>query len=342
MKIIPFLLCLLVVFPAFGQDEFRPYEEWNTIAFCAYDTYHPAHYAQSDNNWEILLALRTPMTPKELRTAGIDITASQIMFLNIGGLIEKEGKKWHTVMPIFDESQTEAIRALSREIAEEAYSETRKDWKTFSMALKESKFTDNAYNIVFSYVIDSKIWKQELPAHEDVEKHATWDGAYWAMYDKRPGTFCGTNGYNRKLYQTWTDSLSWWMSVETIGKIISEYDRYGKINDKELLDEVLPWGLADADGNILVPVIAENDPIDTIGDEIVSKLGSCMYRHTSSFMSGYGITNENLAVTILYHEVMWDLMDILQFQGIITKPDILKGTANSRKEDFAKIVYLVK
>lgn len=124
---------LLVSMSVFGQssEKIRPYKDWETTAYCSYDSYHPSQYAKVDNNWELLYILRTPMSIKELKATEIPFTYSQIFLLHIGGLIESKNNVLHTIMPIFNEEQTKSIRALSRSLAQTAFKETENDWAAF-------------------------------------------------------------------------------------------------------------------------------------------------------------------------------------------------------------------
>lgn len=345
MRTIFIAFYLLMSVSVFGQSsQFRPYKDYETVAYCAYDSYHPAQYAKIDNNWEILHALRAPMSLKELSSTGITFTNSQIILLHIGGLIESKNNMLHTVMPIFNEEQTKSIRTLSRSIAQATYMETESKWIAFVKELKKRNLERNAYSLVFSYVLDGKIWGKQLPAHNSLQNNATWNGAFWALYNKRPHISYGTNGYNKMFYQTWSDSLSYWLGNKTIIKFIDEYVQNKIIVSKDLLDKSIEWGLTDKNGNVTIPIINEgsNDLLVAISDEIIAKLTSCLSRYSLSFMKEYQLSNEELAKVILYHEVIWDMMDILVNKEIIAEPNILKGSSNSQKQDFGQIVYMVR
>lgn len=330
----------------FGQtSEIRSYKEWETIAYCTYKSYHPSLYAQADNNWELLIALRTPMTLKELKASGIPFNNSQIILLLIGGLLESKNNVVHTVMPIFSEEQTKSIRTLSKTIAQSAYTDTEKEWVELMKELKTRNLAKNAYSLIFSYVLDGKIWKRQLPSQDSIANHATWNGAFWALYNKRPNSLSyGTNGINKMFYQTWSDSLSYWLGNKTILEFMEEYKQNKKIVSKDLLDKTEKWGLTDDKGNVVIPVINEkgDDTFVQISDEIVAKLASCAGQYSHAFMEKFQLSNENLAKVILYHEVMWDMMDILVNKKIITQPDILKGSNHVKQRDFGQIVYIVK
>ena len=60
------------------------------------------------------------------------------------------------------------------------------------------------------------------------------------------------------------------------------------------------------------------------------------------YSASWKLANENLAKVVLYHEVMWDMLDVLVGEKIITQPDILKGGPNAHKKDFGQIVYIVE
>lgn len=111
-----------------------------------------------------------------------------------------------------------------------------------------------------------------------------------------------------------------------------------------MLDKSVEWGLADKKGYLLIPIIKEDsqDALVRVSDEIVFKLAAFVSRHSSEFMRAYQLSNENLSKVILYHEMMWDMMDILVERGILTEPDILKGSPRAQKADFGQIVYITE
>lgn len=127
-------------------------------------------------------------------------------------------------------------------------------------------------------------------------------------------------------------------------RFTEEYAQNKKIVSKDLLDKSVEYGLADKKGHLIIPIIKEDsqDALVKICDELVVKLASCVNRHSYEFMKAYQLSNENLAKVILYHEIMWDMMDILVERKIITEPDILTGSPRAQKSDFGKIVYIAE
>ena len=83
-------LLLTVSLAANARTPVRPYEEWEATQFVALSGHQPSDYVAPDNNWEILYCLRTPHTPAELRATGVGCTDSQLMLLEVGGLIAEQ------------------------------------------------------------------------------------------------------------------------------------------------------------------------------------------------------------------------------------------------------------
>ena len=72
-----------------AQTPVRPYNQWEATQFIAVNGHQPEDYVMPDNNWEILYNLRTPHTQAELREMGVKCTDSQLLLLEVGGLISK-------------------------------------------------------------------------------------------------------------------------------------------------------------------------------------------------------------------------------------------------------------
>lgn len=138
-----------MAFEISAQTEIRPYQEWNETAFVSLKGHQPANYVRPDNNWDILYTLRTPYTQAELNAMGIPCTKSQLMLLEIGGLIQKEGKKWHSAVPIFDKKQTDGLRAYSKQVADKIYALTKLDFQSLMEEIGCMGFKDNTASLIF-------------------------------------------------------------------------------------------------------------------------------------------------------------------------------------------------
>ena len=81
--IITVLAVIAASVSAYSQPKggLRPYSEWEATQFVALTGHQPSDYVTTDNNWEIVYALRNPMTASELRNSGITCSDSQLMLL---------------------------------------------------------------------------------------------------------------------------------------------------------------------------------------------------------------------------------------------------------------------
>ena len=67
---------------------------------------------------------------------GIKCSDSQLLLLEVGGLINREKGKWKCTIPILDKGQTNSLRNLSKEIAQSMYSKTKNDFVSLVHTIK--------------------------------------------------------------------------------------------------------------------------------------------------------------------------------------------------------------
>lgn len=163
------------------------------------------------------------------------------------------------------------------------------------------------------------------------------------MYESRSHDKIGTNGYG-PVMQNWTDSLGYWLSSKKLISFAQEVmkTKGGRIENKEVIDAVEGWGLTDEKGNILIPVLhaRNNDNIDTLCKSITNRLSDAVKSYCAVWYKTHNISSERVGRIIFYHEVMWDLLDILESYGMITMPAILKGEEVG-KQHFGDICFIV-
>lgn len=320
--------------PAAAQENLgqRSFKEVDVIAFCSYEEWHPDYY-MLDNNWQILCALRTPHALADLDSMGIRWNQSQIRLLQVGGLLAKEGKLWKTQIPIFDQKQTQTIRRETRAFADSLIGVIEPSCREFVDELSVQSYETNAYSLLFSYVLDGdRVW-EHFPDKADLGHHATWDGLYWVMYEPRAGMKCGTNSYGY-LSHTWSTPMECWPDMNlfvALGKRIQ--NGHLNMDDPEKAAKLARYGYTDAQGNLTLPVIhlGQDNRLNRAADHIVTSLVDAVKSHTSRFASAYDIANEEQAAIIFYHELMWDVLDLLTERGIITCPAILTGQSSDPK-----------
>ena len=326
IKTLLVVLLVNVVSDSMSQTNIRPYELWDETAFVSLSGHQPANYVRKDNNWEILYTLRTPHTIEELNNMGIPCNQSQLMLLEVGGLIKLVGKKWRTQIPILNEEQTNHLRKYSKEVANKIYATTKKDFKQLMNGISAMDFEDNTASLIFSYLLDGRMWTK-LVLFEDINNHPTWSGCYWLLYDARRGLSLGTNAYGKQnMIVTYGITSEIVPSHKTMKDCANEIEKYGKINNQELVQQLLPYGVVGMDGNLTIPVIKkDNNPLKEIVNILTDKISEGLKESVAPIRNQYNINSVNLTTVILYHEVMWDIIDLLIEKENLKIPEILEN-----------------
>lgn len=333
-------------FLSFAQQDSivgRPYKLFDTTAFCSYSSFHPSHYL-TDNNWDILCAFVAPGTTAKLDSLGIPYSKSQLRLLEVGDLLSADNGIYTTAMPIFDKAETTAIRRQSREFADSIFPVIEPQIKELISDYKKVGYSEQTYSLVFSYLLDTYIWDDErLASPISCADHGTWSGAYWAMFESRSHDKIGTNGYGT-VRQNWTDNLGYWLKSAKLIDFAKEVmkTKGDRIGNRDVIEAIAGWGLTDENGDILIPVMRKNsgDNIDRLCKSITDKLSDAVKKYCSAWAPAHGISSPKLGQIIFYHEVMWDLLDILESKGLISMPAILKGEEVG-KQHFGDICFIV-
>lgn len=337
----------LLPLSTFGQEVDsivgRPYKSFDTTAFCSYQTFHPSKYL-TDNNWDILCAFVEPGKIEKLDSLGIPYNKSQLRLLEVGDLISSDGGTYSTTMPIFGRKETQTIRRQSKEFADSIFPIIEPEIRQLITDFDKSGYARQTYSLVFSYLLDNYIWDDErLPSPMSCEDHGTWSGGYWAMYQPRARVKTGTNGFG-PIHQNWTNTLGYWLSQNKLLSFAKEVSKTqgSPIENKDVIEAIDGWGLTDKEGNILIPImrVGNNDEIDVLCKNITTKLSDAVKSYCHVWNAEHNITSEKLGQIIFYHEVMWDLLDILESRGMISMPPILKGQEVG-KEHFGDICFVV-
>lgn len=340
------LVSLMIQSVAFGENSDsiigRPYKSFETTAFCSYTKFHPSQYL-TDNNWDILCAFVESGTIEKLDSLGIPYNKSQLRLLEVVDLLTSYQGKYNTVMPIFGKEETQLIRAQSKEFADSIFPKIEPEIRELISEFNKAGYSKQVYSLIFSYLLDHYIWDNDkLPSSDNCENHGTWSGAYWAMFNPRSNIKVGTNSYGPVCF-TWTNELGYWLGSRKLISFAQEViDSNGKrIAKQDVIDNVKDWGLTDENGNILIPVLRVNskDNIDLLSKNITTQISDAVKDHCKTWSKSHNLSSDSLGQIIFYHEVLWDLLDILESTGLISKPPILKGEEVG-KEHFGDISFI--
>lgn len=272
-----------------AQTNVRAYEKWEATQFVAVSGHQPEDYVLADNNWEIIYNLRTPHTLNELLKMGVKCSDSQLLLLEVGGLIDRTKGKWKCTIPILDEEQTTSLRNISKEIAKSMYSNTKSDFVSLVHTIKEMGFENNALSLVFSYLLDGRMWTK-LVLFDEINNHAGWSGCYWVLYEPRKDLKFGTNGFgDMNFILTYLNSeVS--PSSKTMDESVEEISKFGKINNPQLISKLIPYGLTNSNGDIQFPIIKkQQDRFHHIIKKLVDSISSELKSNCSNIATQYNI-----------------------------------------------------
>jgi hypothetical protein len=155
---------------------------------------HPDTIVRADNNWQLLLEMKNGLTLSQLDILKVPYTPKQLVFLQSQKLLYRSQDVYKTAFPILSITQTSNLREKSLVVANHIYADIEKKVSDLVEFLTKQNLSNNAFSILFSYVIDGLIWKrfeQEGMVKERVSA-GIWDGVYWFMKPIRSFS-CGTS-----------------------------------------------------------------------------------------------------------------------------------------------------
>ena len=137
----------------------------------------------------------------------------------------------------------------------------------------------------------------------------------------------GTNAYGKQnMIVTYGITSEIVPSHKTMKDCANEIEKYGKINNQELVQQLLPYGVVGMDGNLTIPVIKkDNNPLKEIVNILTDKISEGLKESVAPIRNQYNINSDNLTTVILYHEVMWDIIDLLIEKENLKIPEILEN-----------------
>lgn len=337
---------------------FYSFKQNEKISYCKTRGSTPDNIVRMDNNWALLLTMRTPQSKKELDALGIPYTDSQLRLLEEWNLIKREEDLYQTTMIILDSLHTSKLREYSRELSGPLTSMIKQDVSELVNLLSGIGREENAYSILFSYVIDGLVWrcleeKGLIKRSELNLENPFWNGEFWTLYPKR-GFYCGTNSLSDKGYSikiNWSEKAISRMHpfiarVRLLEQFLDNITAKGRVTDPEVLAEFSDFNLFDSDGRITIPVIVENNdnPIYALSRKIATSI--TRFLETGLDMvwlkKEFYFHSDAQTIIILYHEMLWDILSRLEKEEVITKPIIFSDTEKAKQESVSDLVFLVQ
>ncbi len=332
--------------------DYNNLENWEDICYCSMNnSYHPSTIVSADNNWQLLLAMKNGVTLKQLDSLKIPYTKSQLLLLISQRLLKKDDGMYKTIIPILDIKQTSLLRKQSQFVANEIYPEIEQECRELVAFLSKQNRSNNAYSILFSYVLDGLIWRQfeKEGIIKESDNSETWSGNYWFLTPKRPVDCGGTNSLSSKDIEfnwNWSSTEQvtgglWDKNIEALFPLAQE----NSIPDKEIINEFTDYGFFDKYLRLTIPVINEkgNNDLYSLSLKITDSLLLTFKAKTDveQLKTSYGFNNNSETVVIFYHEVMFDLMDLLIEKQIIQLPVAFKSPDKATLKDAADLCFMV-
>jgi len=331
--------------------DYNNLDNWESICFCSYSSFHPSTIVKADNNWQLLYALRNGLSLAQLDSLNIPYNQSQLLLLRSQRLLRRSQNIYKAVIPIFDHERTLSLRAHSLSVANSIYPEIEKECSELLEHLSLQNRSSNAFSILFSYVLDGLSWERFERDELVIERDGSeiWSGYYWFLTPKR--TFqCGTNS----LISGGIEFSSNWSDLESVTDNLFDNDIKALIQslrsnarplDKKLFDEFSAYGFFNPDSTLTIPVINEKETntLCLLSNEIMDKLLPAFLEKADieTLKTLYQISDTSEAIVIFYHEVMWDIMDLLLQKEIVQLPTAFQFPEKAQPTDAADLCFIV-
>lgn len=317
----------------------------------------PQSVLDVDNNVELVFACQTPQDLQTLQSRKIEVTESQLLLLAAWHLLEQDDQgRFQTSFPILGPSKTAELRRMARQAAEKIASELDPDIHRFLNVLESRGWQKNGFTLLFSLVLDGLVWdileeRGTVPPREISAESPFWAGTVWVLYPQR-ALSCGTNtvaegGLAVKI--NWSPQAIPQMHLLVTGRgmeaLFSAARSGGASNDPQVRRMFQGYGLFDEKGTWVVPNLranAETDPVygasQRLAARVAERLDEGQRSDALQRLIGAGARSD--LVIIFYHELMWELLDLLDERNLVHLPGILRGEA--QREQVGQLVFIVK
>jgi hypothetical protein len=318
----------------------------------------PQNVINLDNNGAIVLLCRNGRTREEIQAYDSCLAESQLVLMEQIRVLDHDGDTYKTAFPILDRKETVRLRATTAKAAIKMADELKDEIRQFSDILSKSGRQKNAFTILFSYVMDDLVWdiwekKGVLPVREITAEKPFWAGVVWAIRPPRDFS-CGTNTISDQgvaLKVNWSQPampkmmpfVSDWKNLVAM---LDDYIQYGKVVTESAKEVFAPFDLFDKDGEFTIPLITEKqgDPLydqcrrmaETIANRVPSILD------LPAIVKDFSFRDKNQALVIAYHELMWDMLDVLSNSGLASRPKAFVDPSGSIPKDIASLVFIVR
>jgi hypothetical protein len=325
-----------------------------TICYCTTRNQSPQNIAALDNNLELLKRLLTPQAVHELQNK-IVFKESQLELLKQWNLISVRNDSVETSVPWFDSIQTSAFRKISSQLAYDIVPAIIPEVKKLHAYLASLNRSKNAFSILFAYILDGKVWnnleaEKIIAERKLTDENYLWSGEFWLLDQKRSFS-CGTNSIHDNgfgFYINWShevikkmwDFFGNWPAFE---KLFADFQQHNRVLNDTAKSVFSPYEIFNSLGEFTVPVIYENrqDDLYAITNRLATQISRLLNdRIKMNELAQFHFRDKSQATIILYHEILWDIMDILVEKKIISKPVFFANPETATAKDAADLIFL--
>lgn len=320
--------------------------------FVAAGKYPPEVIIELDNNREILAACRNGATPADLAESGIDFADSQIELLIAMQLLVRDANGLLiTTFPILDPEQAKGLRRETGAIAASLLESLGDDLAEFLRRLTVFGLEQHSYAMMYSYILDGTVWGffeefRKVSPRSLSARRPFWAGHVWMMpprdsFTPNPTWAISSQGMvfkvaSSKASSDLVEQLTNERSV--LRAALSETGGDGKVETAELREALGRFGLVDDVGIWLVPLIDEVEKgaifrsAETVSAALVDAILDPERVDLDGLRDRYGLRGEERTLVIVYHELMWDLLDRMERSESVSRPPILDAEQGDPRE----------
>jgi hypothetical protein len=331
--------------------------QWELICLCTASLFTPHPIVALGNNGEILYQARSGLTRAELKGRGVACSDRQLKVLEACGLVELQGDQVRTSIPVLGPADMLKLRgALKRQVRDQG-PPVKAGIQELIDLLSRQGYADQAYAIVFSYLLDGKVWDRFkaqglMPAMAITPEHPFWDGTFYAVYPVRahaPGTNVTSKG-------AWSVAMTWTKPVldasDAVGfsgsldPLVEALAAKGDLAASPAAGGMRAQGLLDPNSRIAIPVIRErdDDPIYAKTQAIATLIAKDVLAtlRAPHFMDMVKTNDPGKALVITYHEYLWEILNYLDEEKVLQAPAILQAQGPVKAAELHHLVYLVE
>ena len=252
---------------------------------------------------------------------------------------------------------TEYLRRMTKDVALKIGDELKDEVESFMKYCKSEGYSDNSYKIFFSIIMDNLVWdefddvKIFNESREKLPESPSWSGLIYALYPKRE-VHCGTNSSRSKgvsLGYNWTkdslDIISKVRNDSAVSDLFKDLQEYGEFKNEEAIKVCKSLKICDSNGNLKIPVIEEDKTDDLYSEckKLAEKIANQVeYKlDFEKIENEFGVKGKAETIIIVYHEIMWVLLDYLESEKIIKKPKIFADPENAKEKDVADVMFVI-